>query len=106
MKALVIAALALAAGAASAEHGARSVPALPLYTQECGSCHVAYPPGLLPAPSWQHLMGGLKQHFGSDASLDAAATASLSAWLQGNASRRRGEAPPEDRITRSAWFVH
>ena len=22
------------------------------HQQECGSCHVAYPPGLLPAASW------------------------------------------------------
>ncbi|NML15911.1 hypothetical protein [Azohydromonas caseinilytica] len=31
----------------------RGVPLLPAYRQECGSCHVAYPPGMLPAASWQ-----------------------------------------------------
>lgn len=80
---------------------------LPAYRQECGACHLAYPPGLLPAPSWRRLMGGLPHHFGVDASLDAAAVRTLSAWLASNAgpSRRVREAPPEDRITRSDWFV-
>ena len=29
-----------------------------LYAEECGSCHFAYPPGLLPASSWQQVMTG------------------------------------------------
>jgi mono/diheme cytochrome c family protein len=79
---------------------------LPAYTQECASCHVAYPPALLPARSWQRVMGGLKQHYGSDASLDAATAASIGAWLQANAGtyKRVAEEPPQDRLTRSAWF--
>lgn len=83
------------------------VQALPLYQQECAACHVAYPPGLLPASSWQRLMNNLPRHFGTDASLDAAAVQQISAWLAANAgtSRRGGEEPPQDRITRSAWFV-
>ena len=28
----------------------------PVYVEECGSCHMAYPPGLLPALSWQKIM--------------------------------------------------
>lgn len=79
---------------------------LPAYTQECASCHMAYPPGLLPAGSWRRLMGSLDRHYGSDASLDAGTAHRLSAWLQANAGtyRRAGEPPPQDRITRSAWF--
>lgn len=78
----------------------------PAYLQECGSCHVAYPPALLPAASWRRLMSGLDRHFGSDAALDAATTRAISDWLQANAASgsRRAEEPPEDRITRSAWF--
>ena len=34
---------------------AGSVPLLPKYQQECAACHVAYPPGMLPADSWQRL---------------------------------------------------
>ena len=81
--------------------------ALPLYNQECAACHMAYPPGLLPARSWTRIMTGLDKHYGSDASLDAAAVAQISRWLQTEAGtyKRVAEAPPEDRITRSAWFV-
>jgi len=77
------------------------------YTQECAACHLAYPPGLLPAPSWQRLMGGLEHHYGSDASLDPATVQQLGDWLQRHAGRGRRVGttpPPEDRITRSAWF--
>jgi Dihaem cytochrome c len=84
------------------------VPLLPLYQQECSACHVAYPPGLLPAASWKRLAGDLRHHFGTDATLDAATLTPLSTWLQANAAsgRRAGDAPPpQDRITRSAWFV-
>lgn len=83
----------------------RSMPGA--YTQECAACHTAYPPGMLPAASWARLMGGLDKHYGTDASLDPATVRSLSQWLQAHAGtyKRVAEAPPEDRITRSAWFV-
>jgi mono/diheme cytochrome c family protein len=77
------------------------------YLQECASCHIAYPPELLPPASWQRLMGGLERHFGSDASLDPQDVQLLSHWLlQASAQGRqaRAAAAPEDRITRSAWF--
>jgi mono/diheme cytochrome c family protein len=94
-------------GAALAD-GGRAMPRMvpPAYTQECASCHTAYPPGMLPARSWERVMGGLDRHYGTDASLDAATVQQLSAWLQSNAgaSRRVAEEPPQDRITRSAWF--
>ena len=81
--------------------------ALPIYKQECAACHMAYPPGLLPARSWARIMTGLDKHYGSDASLDAQAVAQISRWLQTEAGtyKRVADAPPEDRITRSAWFV-
>ena len=41
-----------------------------LYGQECGSCHFPYQPGLLPAVSWERIMGGLEDHFGENAELD------------------------------------
>jgi cytochrome c553 len=40
------------------------------YVNECGSCHTAYAPGLLPARSWRKMMGELGNHFGEDASLE------------------------------------
>jgi len=89
------------------ERHARATPLLPAYRTECGSCHTPYPPGLLPAASWQRVMGDLARHYGADASLDAPAAGQLSAWLAANAAdpRRAGEAPPDDRITRSRWFA-
>lgn len=97
----------IAAGAAFADEGRampRAVPAA--YAQECASCHAAYPPGLLPARSWQRVMSGLERHYGADASLDPATVQQLSAWLQSYAGtyKRAAQEPPQDRITRSAWF--
>jgi len=42
-----------------------------LYAEECGSCHMVYPPALLPEQSWVKLMGGLEKHFGDNAELDS-----------------------------------
>jgi len=50
-----------------------------VYQQECAACHLAYPPGLLPAASWQRPMGNLPKHFGTEASLDATTLQTLSA---------------------------
>lgn len=94
---------------AQADDGLRAAraPLLPSYKSECAACHVAYPPGMLPASSWQRLMTHLPNHFGTDASLDPAEVKQLSTWLSANAAtgRRAAESPPEDRITRSAWFT-
>lgn len=79
---------------------------LPSYQQECAACHLAYPPGLLPARSWDRIMNGLDQHYGTDASLDAATVQQISRWLQAHAGsyKRVSAEPPQDRITESAWF--
>lgn len=106
-RALTAALLLVTAPLAWADDHGRAAPLLPLYQQECGACHVAYPPALLPAASWSRLLGNLSQHYGTDASLDAASLKTLSTWVQPQAgsSRRVREEPPQDRITRSAWFT-
>ncbi len=45
----------------------------PAYQEECGACHLAYPPGLLPSRSWDKLLTeeALADHFGDDATLEA-----------------------------------
>src|SRR3989344_466451 len=98
----------LASGASHAgehERAGRVPPPKP-YVQECAACHVAYPPGMLPAASWTRLMNGLGQHFGTDASLDEKDVRLIHQWLMANAdTRSRASAPvPQDRITRTAWF--
>ncbi len=77
-----------------------------VYTQECGSCHLAFAPNLLPKVSWQRVMSGLEKHYGSDASLDADAQRQIDSWLQtyGGQGKRAREEPPLDRITRATWF--
>jgi hypothetical protein len=104
--ALAATALALAAMPVLADSPRMPLRVPPAYTQECGACHTAYPPALLPARSWQRLMGGLERHYGSDAALDPKTLAELSGWLQQHAGtgQRATEEPPQDRITRSAWF--
>jgi len=83
------------------------VTLLPKYKQECSACHVAFAPGMLPADSWRRQLDGLAHHYGSDASLDTATVNELAAWLSANAGagKHMHEAPPDDRITRSAWFI-
>jgi hypothetical protein len=58
---------------------------------ECGSCHLAYPPSMLPSRSWTQLMADLKNHFGDDASLDAATTARIAHYLNDNAADTGGQ---------------
>ncbi|MBI3575379.1 MAG: diheme cytochrome c [Gammaproteobacteria bacterium] len=78
----------------------------PTWKAECGSCHVAYPPQLLPANSWRALMSGLDKHFGSDASLDSRTAAKIAVFLEKNAGRDRSSSrTPVLRITETRWFM-
>ena len=88
----------------------------PATLSECGSCHLAFPPSMLPAASWTRMMAELQDHFGDDASLDADTTAAITRYLVANAGdaggyRRdilrglpRGAAP--QRITELPKWVH
>jgi hypothetical protein len=107
MKALhriAAAALCLAGTSLARADDVPAIEPIPRYAQECGACHLPYAPGLLGAASWQRLMANLPRHFGTDASLEADVAQEISAWLLAHAGRRAATAP-EDRITRSAWFV-
>jgi cytochrome c553 len=78
----------------------------PAWQAECGTCHVAYPPRLLPAAAWRALMDDLGRHFGPDASVDPATAAAIRAFLEANAGRAR--VPGDEatlRITQTRWFV-
>lgn len=61
-----------------------SAPENVTYRAECASCHMLYPPGLLPARSWKAMMGGLKDHFGENASLDPGTAANITQFLVEN----------------------
>ncbi len=74
------------------------------WQQECASCHLAFPPGLLPAASWKKIMAGLQQHFGTDASLSPQDNAEITDFLRKNASNRWSASTAPLRITESVWF--
>lgn len=76
----------------ASDHGERG-PSLPAvdhkaWRAECGSCHIAYHPALLPERSWRKLMAGLDSHFGENASLDAATSKEIETFLAANAADR------------------
>ena len=58
----------------------------PIYKEECASCHMAYPPGLLPARSWKKIMAELGTHFGDNAELDAENFKAISEFLITNSA--------------------
>lgn len=87
----------------------------PVYVAECGSCHFAYPPALLPARSWTALMDGLADHFGENAELPGDTVKALTDYVTANAAERSGSrraqgiaaSAPLDtplRITDTAYF--
>ncbi|MDP2786548.1 MAG: diheme cytochrome c [Pseudomonadota bacterium] len=116
MKPLFILILSLAFGSTTAladsdKYGGenRGKPVLPsqsnkLWKQECGACHMAFAPGLLPAESWRKMMGGLDKHFGTDASLTAPENREITAFLVNNASNRWRAPSAPLRITETTWF--
>lgn len=78
---------------------------------ECSACHIAYPPRMLPAASWEAVMGGLKTHFGEDASLDEATVTHIRDYLVANAGKADpkavdAEGKPLLRISERSWFRH
>jgi hypothetical protein len=63
-----------------------SLAAEPAYVRECGACHDAFHPSLLPAASWRAVMSGLPEHFGEDARLPGPLAARLGDWLAAHAA--------------------
>jgi Dihaem cytochrome c len=87
------------------------------YLKECGSCHFAYQPGLLPAASWERIMANLSDHFGDNAELPATETTDIRNYLLNNAAGRVNSSLPKKilrdskaqqpvmRITETAYFI-
>ena len=57
-----------------------------LTLEECGACHMAFQPQLLPERSWRALMTDLEDHFGEDASLDAVSVNNIMGYLINDAA--------------------
>ena len=87
-----------------------------LYREECGSCHMVYPPGLLPAPSWERIMLTLEDHFGENAELDTVNRDAILGYLLSRSAGRvnyrlsnrlmRGVRGIPLRITELPYFRH
>lgn len=71
----------------------------PKYAKECGSCHMAYQPGLLPERSWRKMMENLHDHFGENAELADADRQEITDYLARNSAEKVN-------YKRSAQFVH
>jgi len=90
----------------------------PVYKEECGSCHMAYPAGLLSSQSWRKIMTDLEDHFADNAELDAQSQQSISKYLLNNSAEKsnyrrsrkflRGISKNETpmRITQTPYFKH
>jgi hypothetical protein len=63
------------------------------WRDECGSCHLAFHPSLLPARSWTRLMNEQAQHFGADLGLDAPTREALLAFMTANSADQQQTEP-------------
>jgi hypothetical protein len=77
------------------------------YKAECGSCHMAYQPGLLSADDWRRITAGLKEHFGTDAAVDAPVRQEIGSFLERHAgdAGKLGKAGEPPRISQTARFI-
>jgi cytochrome c553 len=91
---------------AHAEAGRLMAPNNAKWKEECGSCHVPYPPRLLSADNWQQLMGGLKKHFGANAELVASDNKKILSFLESNAGSGKQYSSVSLRISDTPWFRH
>ncbi|MEQ1800920.1 MAG: diheme cytochrome c [Gammaproteobacteria bacterium] len=99
------------AAMAAAEGATKTPPPAPnpAWQEECGACHLAYPARFLSAGSWQRVMAGLGDHFGTDASIEPAVAKDITAWLAANSRKPKAgkpePVPPPLRITETRWFT-
>lgn len=89
-----------------------------LYKKECGSCHFAYQPGLLPSESWKKVMATLDDHFGDNAELAAEDQKAITDYLVKNSAEKVGGKVPGKiagsvrggetviAISKTPYFVH
>jgi len=104
---LMAAAFGVTVGVAARADEHRFAATNPVWQEECGTCHIAYPPALLPAKSWRAIMAQLDRHFGVDAGVDAPTAKTIAAFLEANAARdRQRSSAGLLRITETRWFVH
>jgi hypothetical protein len=102
--------LLLVTGSVEAAHGYYDQKAYPnggfapatdaKYQSECGTCHFAYLPGLLPARSWDALLTKSNDHFGETLSLDPVTLRHIRDYLTANAGDRADYTGPKQFLYR------
>lgn len=68
------------------------------WNEECGDCHLAFHPSLLPARSWQRLFDEQEQHFDEDLMLDDEIIVELRDFANKNSA--------EQEATEAAWKLN
>jgi hypothetical protein len=58
----------------------------PTYSEQCGACHFAYQPELLPSGSWEKILAGVDDHFGEFIELDPDSKKIIGEYLKVNAA--------------------
>jgi hypothetical protein len=58
----------------------------PAYKENCGACHFAYQPELLPSESWGRILNRLDDHFGESFELNEETKKAIMGYLQTNAA--------------------
>lgn len=105
MKWCFLLALVLGSTKAFADSDRFSVPNHPSWKDECGSCHIAYPPQLLTAENWKQVMSGLDKHFGANATVDTATNKDILGFLERHAATGARNSAPSMRISDTPWFT-
>lgn len=84
------------------------------WSRECGDCHLAFPPSLLPAATWTAMLAPDADHFGESLGLDPELAGRLTAFAVAEAADRgatehavriAAEAPTGARITRTDTWI-
>jgi cytochrome b len=75
-----------------------ALPDNPIWREECGACHLAFHPSLLPARSWKAMMEGQASHFGEDLFLEQDTVKEIETFLVKNAA--------EQGLTEAAWKIN
>lgn len=104
MKWITLLAFLFATATAVAHDIALDIPKNSQWQEECGSCHIAYPPQFLTADNWQRMMSGLDRHFGANAGLDAASNEIITSFLKRYAGTGVQHQARTLRISDTPWF--
>lgn len=72
----------------SSEHSSKYLKVVnnAVYKEQCGSCHFAYQPELLPSGGWKKILAEPDKHFGESLNLNTETKAAITGYLETNAA--------------------